>query len=577
MIEATLTAPPIILIVDDQPSDLLMLTQAVEGLGETHIANNGQMALEVARQIRPDLILLDIKMPGMSGFQLCRLIKADPRLCDAAILFVTAHTQSENEIKALELGGIDFIEKPLNIPVVQVHVRAHLNLRQTAKRLAYYDELTGLPNRSLLQDRADQALHKAQRNHSKVVLLMLDLDNFKSINDSVDHAVGDAVLTEVARRLTQFSRGIDTVSRRGGDEFVMLLSEVTRLDVISQFVERVLDVIASPMHINDKRYDITASAGVGVYPDDSEDFASLYRHADTAMYQAKKLGRNRYRFFSQGLENISRARHLLEGNMRSALEQGVFEVFYQAKYHTQQRTICGMEALIRWRKADGTLVSPAEFIPLAEETGLIIPIGRYVMIQACHDAQRLVRMGLNVPVSVNISAVQFREESFLDMVHDALALSGLAPAMLELEITESVLAHDMKVASTVLDELKAMGVHIAIDDFGIGYSSLTYLKTLPIDVLKIDQSFIRDMLTDKSDAAIVEAIVRMGQALGLMLIAEGVEQEEQSSKLLALGCSVMQGYLYCRPMPFVDMCKFLQTTPLTKPLGINQSNKGMLT
>ena len=577
MIEATLTAPPTILIVDDQPSDLLLLTQAVEGLGEIHIANNGQMAFEVARQCRPDLILLDIQMPGMNGFQLCRSIKADPRLCDAAILFVTAHTQSENEIKALELGGIDFIEKPLNIPVVQVHVRAHLNLRQTAKRLAYYDELTGLPNRSLLQDRADQALHKAQRNHSKVVLLMLDLDNFKSINDSVDHAVGDAVLAEVARRLTQFSRGIDTVSRRGGDEFVMLLSEVTRLDVISQFVERVLDVIASPMHVNDKRYDITASAGVGVYPDDSEDFVSLYRHADTAMYQAKKLGRNRYRFFSQGLENLSRARHLLEGHMRSALEQGVFEVFYQAKYHTQQRTICGMEALIRWRKADGTLVSPAEFIPLAEETGLIIPIGRYVLIQACHDAQRLVRMGLNVPVSVNISAVQFREESFLGMVQDALALTGLAPAMLELEITESVLAHDMKVASAVLDELKAMGVNIAIDDFGTGYSSLTYLKSLPIDVLKIDQSFIRDMLTDKSDAAIVEAIVRMGHALGLMLIAEGVEQEEQSSKLLALGCLVMQGYLYCRPMPFVDICKFLQTTPLTKPLGSHQSNKGMLT
>ena len=577
MIEATLTAPPTILIVDDQPSDLLLLTQAVEGLGEIHIANNGQMALEVARQCRPDLILLDIQMPGMNGFQLCRLIKADPRLCDAAILFVTAHTQSENEIKALELGGIDFIEKPLNIPVVQVHVRAHLNLRQAAKRLAYYDELTGLPNRSLLQDRADQALQKAQRNHSKVVLLMLDLDNFKSINDSVDHAVGDAVLAEVARRLTQFSRGIDTVSRRGGDEFVMLLSEVTRLDVISQFVERVLDVIASPMHVNDKRYDITASAGVGVYPDDSEDFVSLYRHADTAMYQAKKLGRNRYRFFSQGLENLSRARHLLEGHMRSALEQGVFEVFYQAKYHTQQRTICGMEALIRWRKADGTLVSPAEFIPLAEETGLIIPIGRYVLIQACHDAQRLVRMGLNVPVSVNISAVQFREESFLGMVQDALALTGLAPAMLELEITESVLAHDMKVASAVLDELKAMGVNIAIDDFGTGYSSLTYLKSLPIDVLKIDQSFIRDMLTDKSDAAIVEAIVRMGHALGLMLIAEGVEQEEQSSKLLALGCLVMQGYLYCRPMPFVDICKFLQTTPLTKPLGSHQSNKGMLT
>lgn len=443
MIEATPIAPPSILIVDDQPSDLLVLSQAVQDLGEIHIASNGQMALEVARRCRPDLILLDIQMPGMSGFQLCREIKADPRLCDAAILFVTAQTQTENEIKALELGGIDFIKKPLNIPVVQVHVRAHLSLRQAAKRLAYYDELTGLPNRSLLQDRAVQALHKAKRDQSKVVLLMLDLDNFKSINDSVDHAVGDAVLSEVARRLTQFSRKIDTVSRRGGDEFVMLLSEVTRLDAISDFVERVLEIIASPMFIDDKRYDITASAGVGVFPDDSQDFASLYRHADTAMYQAKKLGRNRYRFFSPALENTSRARHLLEGNMRSALEQGVFEVFYQAKYDAQHRTICGMEALIRWRKPDSTLVSPADFIPLAEETGLIIPIGRYVLIQACHDAQRLIRMGLNVPVSVNISAIQFREESFLSMVKDALTLTRLTPSMLELEITESVLAHDI--------------------------------------------------------------------------------------------------------------------------------------
>lgn len=571
MIEATPIAPPSILIVDDQPSDLLVLSQAVQDLGEIHIASNGQMALEVARRCRPDLILLDIQMPGMSGFQLCREIKADPRLCDAAILFVTAQTQTENEIKALELGGIDFIKKPLNIPVVQVHVRAHLSLRQAAKRLAYYDELTGLPNRSLLQDRAVQALHKAKRDQSKVVLLMLDLDNFKSINDSVDHAVGDAVLSEVARRLTQFSRKIDTVSRRGGDEFVMLLSEVTRLDAISDFVERVLEIIASPMFIDDKRYDITASAGVGVFPDDSQDFASLYRHADTAMYQAKKLGRNRYRFFSPALENTSRARHLLEGNMRSALEQGVFEVFYQAKYDAQHRTICGMEALIRWRKPDSTLVSPADFIPLAEETGLIIPIGRYVLIQACHDAQRLIRMGLNVPVSVNISAIQFREESFLSMVKDALTLTRLTPSMLELEITESVLAHDITVASNVLNELKAMGVHIAIDDFGIGYSSLTYLKSLPIDVLKIDQSFVRDMLSDSSDAAIIEAIVRMGQALGLALIAEGVELQEQSSKLLDLGCSVMQGFLYCRPMPFQELCEYLQTTPLIES-GLTKSH-----
>ncbi|WP_339906443.1 putative bifunctional diguanylate cyclase/phosphodiesterase [Pseudomonas guineae] len=572
MVEETHTALPTVLIVDDQPSDLLVLSQAVQGMADIHIASNGHMALEVARRCRPDLILLDIQMPGMDGFQLCRAIKADPRLCDAAILFVTAQTQTEYEIKALELGGIDFIEKPLNIPVVQVRVRAHLNLRKAAKRLAYYDELTGLPNRSLLQDRTEQALHKAQRDQSKVVLLMLDLDNFKSINDSVDHAIGDAVLSEVARRLTQFSRGVDTVSRRGGDEFVMLLSEVTRLDAISDFVERVLEVIASPMYIDDKRYDITASGGVSVFPDDSQNFASLYRHADTAMYQAKKLGRNRYRFFSQSLENISRARHLLEGHMRRALEQGVFEVFYQAKYDARNQSICGMEALVRWRKPDATLVSPAEFIPLAEETGLIIPIGRFVLMQACKDAKCLMNLGLKVPVSVNISAIQFREEAFLSMVKNALEQSALPPSMLELEITESVLAHDIKTASNVLNELKAMGVHIAIDDFGIGYSSLTYLKSLPIDVLKIDQSFVRDMLADSSDAAIIEAIVNMGLALGLALIAEGVELQEQSDKLLALGCCIMQGFLYCKPMPFQALCEYLQTSALILPSATENHN-----
>lgn len=558
MIQAAVTHT--ILLVDDQPSDLLILNEAVHDLGDVHIASNGNMALEIARQCRPDLILLDIQMPGMDGFQLCRAIKADPKLCDAAILFVTAQNQTENEIKALEYGGIDFIDKPLNIPVIRGHVRAHLNLRMAAKRLAYYDDLTGLPNRSLLQDRAERALQTAHRNQSKVALLLLDLDNFKIINDSVDHSVGDAVLAEIGSRLTQFSRGIDTVSRQGGDEFVILLPEVKRLDAVGDLVERMLAVIATPIYINEKRYDLTASAGVGVFPDDSQDFASLYRHADTAMYQAKKLGRNRYRFFSQGLEISSRARHLLEGHMRSALEHGVFEVFYQAKYDAQKKNICGMEALIRWRKADGSLISPADFIPLAEETGLILPIGKYVLLQACNDAQRLQLLGFAIPVSVNISAVQFREESFLEMVKDALEQSALPPTMLELEITEGVLAHDIVMASDVLNELKAMGVHIAIDDFGTGYSSLTYLKSLPIDVLKIDQSFVRDMLTDSSDAAIIEAIIRMAQALGLSLIAEGVEEIEQSNKLLALGCPVMQGYLYCRPMPFNALCEFLNTT-----------------
>ncbi|WP_236715562.1 two-component system response regulator [Pseudomonas sp. BMS12] len=548
---------PVILIVDDQSSDVLILSEALHDLGEVISATDGRTALEIARFCRPDLVLLDIQMPGMNGFDICRVMKSDPKLCDAAILFVTSHTQSDNEIKALELGGVDFIQKPLNIPVAKAHVRAHLNLRREAKRLAYYDALTGLPNRALLQDRAEQALQKARRNGDKVALLLLDLDNFKSINDSVGHSVGDALLQEIAKRLAGSSRGIDTVCRPGGDEFLILLPDMQRMDAIGDYIERLLKSLAAPIELEKNRYDLTASVGVSVFPDDSDSPEALHRHADAAMYLAKREGRNRYHFFSQSIETSTRARHLLESHMRRALEQGVFEAFYQTKYDAQRQAICGMEALIRWRNGEGKLVSPADFIPLAEETGLIVPIGKYMLLQACADARRLHQCGHPISVSVNISAVQFREESFLDMVKSALHETQLPPAMLELEITEGVLAHDIGEAAKLLAELKRLGVSIAIDDFGTGYSSLTYLKRLPIDVLKIDQGFVRDMLTDSSDAAIIEAIVRMGQALGLALVAEGVEQQAQADKLQELGCQTLQGYLYCRPMPFAELQQLL--------------------
>lgn len=544
---------PVILIVDDQISDALILSEAIRDLGEINIAHDGQTALEIARFRRPDLVLLDIQMPGMNGFDICRTMKADPKLCDAAIIFVTSHTHSDNEIKALELGGVDFIQKPLNLPVAKAHVRAHLNLRREAKRLAYYDALTGLPNRALLQDRSDQAIKKARRNGDKVALLLLDLDNFKSINDSVGHSVGDKLLQEVARRIVDSSRGIDTVCRPGGDEFLVLLPDMHRLDAIGDYIERLLQGIAMPIQLDNNRYDLSASVGVSVYPDDSDNLESLHRHADAAMYLAKGEGRNRYHFFSHSIETSTRARHLLESHMRRALEQGVFEAFYQVKYDARRQSICGMEALIRWRNGDGKLVSPAEFIPLAEETGLIVPIGKYMLLQACADARHLLDNGMPISVSVNISAVQFREERFLEMVKSALRETRLPAALLELEITEGVLAHDIGEAASLLAELKNLGVRIAIDDFGTGYSSLVYLKQLPIDVLKIDQGFVRDMLTSRSDAAITETIVRMGQALDLELVAEGVETREQAERLLELGCHIMQGYLYCRPMPFAQL------------------------
>jgi diguanylate cyclase (GGDEF)-like protein len=549
---------PVILIVDDQSTDVRVLSEAVRDLAQVHFATTGKMALEMARFCRPDVVLLDIHMPGMDGFEVCRAMKSDPKLCDAAIIFVTSHAHTDNQLRALEYGGIDIIQKPLNAAVARAHVKAHLKLRAEAKKLANYDALTGLPNRILLQDRAEQALQKARRTEgSRVAMMLLDLDNFKGINDSVGHSVGDAVLKEVAKRLARCSRSIDTVSRQGGDEFIVLLPDIHGFEAIGDYAKRLLTSIASPISVQANRYDLSASIGISIFPDDSEDLESLYRHADSAMYQAKLEGRNRFRFFSPAIESSTRARHLLERHMRHALEQGVFEVFYQAKYDAKRCRVCGLEALIRWRNSEGVLVSPADFIPLAEETGLIIPIGKMVLLQACKDAQKLFELGRPLCVSVNISAVQFREESFLQVVQDILQESGLRPALLELEITEGVLAKDIGQASEVLLALKALGVRVAIDDFGTGYSSLMYLKKLPIDVLKIDKSFVQDMLADSSDAAIVEAIIRLGQAMSLELVAEGVETQHQATQLLELGCSILQGYLYCRPIPFAQLCLYL--------------------
>ena len=557
MRDKTFSLKPVLLIVDDQVTDLRILSTAVRDLADVYIAKSGQEALEIARQCRPDVVLLDIEMPGMSGFEVCRALKSDLELLDAAVIFVSSHTQTDDELHALECGAVDFIQKPLNVPVARAHIKAHIALRNEAKRLANHDALTGLPNRILLQDRTEQALQQARRSHGRVAMLLLDLDNFKVINDSMGHSVGDLVLQEVASRLLRSLRAVDTVSRQGGDEFIFLLPEVTGFDAVGDFAERVLATIARPFSIQANRYDLCASIGISVFPEDSDDLESLYRHADAAMYQAKLAGRNRYCFFSPHIESSMRARHLLERHMRNALEDGVFEVFYQAKVDARHNRIIGMEALIRWRNHDGALISPVDFIPLAEETGLIIPMGKLVLLRACKDARALRELGHDISISVNISVVQFREESFLDMVKGILVESGLAAEFLELEITEGVLARDIDNARETLFHLKALGVRISIDDFGTGYSSLAYLKRFPIDVLKIDQSFVRDMLTDKSDLAIIEAIIKLGQALGLELVAEGVETQEQADALLGQGCQIMQGYLYCRPVPFAQICSFL--------------------
>ena len=548
---------PVILVVDDQTTDIRMLSEAVRDLGNVQLATDGRSAILAARRWGPDVVLLDIEMPGMNGFEVCKALKSDPKTCDAAVIFVTSHTQTENELRALDYGGIDFLQKPLNIPLARARIKAHIALRNEAKKLANHDALTGLPNRFLLQDRIEQALQNARSSHGQVAMLLIHLDNLKAISDSFGQSVSDELLREVSSRLTACSQAVGTVSRQRGEEFIILLPDVNGVDAIGALTMRLLSAVSAPFSIQANRYDLSASIGISVFPDDSHSLDSLYQHADSAMCRARQEGRNRYRFFSSDIESSIRARQLLEQGMRNTLEHGLFDVFYQAKIDARDNRVVGMEALIRWRDGDGNFIPPMDFIPLAEETGLIVPIGQFVLLKACMDAKKFYEQGQVIPVSVNISAVQLQEESFLGMVMNILADSGLSPELLELEITEGVHASPLYNTRETLVALRALGVRISIDDFGTGYSNLTYLKRFPIDVLKIDQSFVKDLLVDKSDAAIIVAIIAFAEALGLELVAEGVETCEQAATLRSLGCNIMQGFLYSRPIPFSLMSTFL--------------------
>jgi diguanylate cyclase (GGDEF)-like protein len=548
---------PVILVVDDQTTDIRMLSEAVRDLGNVQLATDGRSAILAARRWGPDVVLLDIEMPGMNGFEVCKALKSDPKTCDAAVIFVTSHTQTENELRALDYGGIDFLQKPLNIPLARARIKAHIALRNEAKKLANHDALTGLPNRFLLQDRIEQALQNARSSHGQVAMLLIHLDNLKAISDSFGQSVSDELLREVSSRLTACSQAVDTVSRQRGEEFIILLPDVSGVDAIGALTVRLLSAVSAPFSIQANRYDLSASIGISVFPDDSHSLDSLYQHADSAMCRARQEGRNRYRFFSSDIESSIRAKQLLEQGMRNTLEHGLFDVFYQAKIDARDNRVVGVEALIRWRDGDGNFIPPMDFIPLAEETGLIVPIGQFVLLKACMDAKKFYEQGQAIPVSVNISAVQLQEESFLGMVMNILADSGLSPGLLELEITEGVHASPLYNTRETLIALRALGVRISIDDFGTGYSNLTYLKRFPIDVLKIDQSFVKDLLVDKSDAAIIVAIIAFAEALGLELVAEGVETCEQAATLRSLGCNIMQGFLYSRPIPFAHMSTFL--------------------
>jgi diguanylate cyclase (GGDEF)-like protein/PAS domain S-box-containing protein len=424
--------------------------------------------------------------------------------------------------------------------------------------LVYHDGLTELPNHLLAFDRLQQAMAYADREGTKVALLFLDLDNFKTINDSLGHSIGDKLLREIAARLGKCVRDTDTVSRQGGDEFLIVLPALSDTDATALVLDKLLQSIHAPMEIDGHELSTSVSIGIAMFPDDGRDFESLMKKADTAMYRAKEAGRNTYCFFDKQMnDDVLESLQMRSGLVR-ALERGEFVLNYQPQIDLASGALVGVEALVRWRHPALGMVPPGRFIPVAEETGLIVPIGEWVMMEACRQAAAWHLAGYpKISMAVNLSAIQFKRGDVEKLVIRALKESGLDPARLELELTESILIRDTENILATVRRMKLLGVMLSIDDFGTGYSSLSYLKRFSVDKLKIDQSFIRDLATDPDDAAIVRAVVQMARSLGLRTIAEGVEHEKILNYLRIYHCDEAQGYHIARPMPAEAMTALL--------------------
>ena len=518
-----------------------------------------------------DVMLLTLgadDLPGMSSLTQARL--------SAPLLPVVVLSEIDDEavaLRALQSGARGFVVRDdLNarrlITTLGAALESHrmilqlANARERARHLATHDQLTGLPNRSLFHDRLSQALAAAQRSRQRLSLLFLDLDGFKSINDSLGHAAGDGLLRGLSRRITACLRETDLAGRLGGDEFAALLTNLSHELDASTVARKLIAELSEPLQFRSQSMSIRCSIGIATFPADGTDADELLKKADIAMYHAKERGGGRFEFYTREMNAAIEERQSLEEDLRTVVEDGALVLHYQPQFDLTRGRIIGAEALLRWQHPERGLLSPSAFLPILEETGLVLSTGNWVLRQACEQNAQWNRDGhRGLRISVNVSSQQFLEPDFATSVAELLDATGLPPVCLELEITESSLLRDVDVTVNTLRSLRHMGVRLAIDDFGTGYSSLSYLKRLPIDVLKIDQSFVRALTTDPADATITEAIVRLAGGLNLTTIAEGVESLEQLLLLGSYGCNRMQGFLFGKPVPAETFERWLVNPP----------------
>jgi len=542
-----------VLVVDDDRSTRSTLRHTLQRDGfKVEEAADGSQALLMLKRMRPDVILMDAVMPVMDGFTACSLIQEMPRGRSIPVLMITALEDNSSVERAFAAGACDYIPKPIHFAVLSQRVRRIIEANQAEKRirhLAFNDVLTGLPNRTQFLDQLGRRLAMAKENVESVAVLFLDLDRFKNVNDTLGHDVGDRLLIAVAQRIRRSVRNADCVARLGGDEFTVVLSELADPTAAASAAQNICRTLAKPFQIDSHDIFVTASIGISVYPNDGTDVGTLVKHADTAMYRAKKTNTD-FQFFEAAMEHSISERVRLENDLRRALERNELAVFYQPQARMDNGEIIGMEALVRWFHPTRGMVSPLEFIPMAEETGLIIALGEWVLRTACVQMRNWKDKGLgHLRVAVNLSVSQLLEKDFASTVEQVLIDTGLPAKMLELEITESTLMEHAQDTLAVLDRLRSLGVRLTIDDFGTGYSSLSYLKRFPVDIIKIDRSFVRDIPGDADDAAIVTGIIALAHSLRLEVVAEGVETREQLEFLRSKSCDILQGFYLSKPVP----------------------------
>jgi diguanylate cyclase (GGDEF)-like protein len=542
-----------ILIAEDDLAFQCLLAALVTKWGhEPVVASNGLEAWEYLQAPDgPRLALLDWVMPGLNGIDVCRQIRSRAFGGYTYVIIITAKTEQQDAIRALEAGSDDIITKPFHHHELRARINTAqriLALEESLSRQAFYDHLTGLPNRTLLAERFRKSADRAARNGEMLALLYIDLDHFKTINDSLGHAAGDVMLREITGRLNHDAGESEILARAGGDEFVYLANVQTRADAVA-LATRVRESLRSAMDANGHGDTVRASIGISLFPHHGDDFDVLLQNADAAMYDAKRQRRgNGFQFFNEEIGDRHHRRLMLETRLPGALRRSEFFLLYQPIFRLNDMHMAGSEALIRWDDPARGLILPTEFIPIAEETGYIAEIGEWVMYQACRQAKQWEANGdTGFRVTVNISASQFSDSGLIDTVSGTLDRTGASPGMLELEMTETALVGDLEKSAATMRALRQLGVRVSLDDFGTGYSSLSYLANLPIDTLKIDRSFLAGIHCHLRRSSVLEAIVVLAHKLDIVVVAEGIEDENQLNAVRDAGCDEVQGFLFAGP------------------------------